>query len=106
MNKGIPNVVMQANNQTGQLPLSGIPDPEDVLQQYQNFGGQITVFSGFGTDPLEQRVDLIEQREEQFKLQFQSFNQIFQDIVNGNSACFRSGLLHFIDISINLCRQL
>lgn len=94
--------MMENNNQIGQLPLSNIPDLEDVLQEYPSLGGQITDFNTFGTDPLEQRSDLIEERKERFKLQFQTFDPIFYDIVNGRSAHFRSGLLHFIDISLTL----
>ena len=106
MNRRIPNVLMQTNQRTGQIPASSIPEPNEAFLEYERQGGQITVFNGFGKDPLEQRPDLIQQREEHFKLQFPSFERIFHDTVNGNSARFHAGLLHFINISMTLCRQL
>lgn len=57
--RGIPNVLMSNNNQAAQLNPSVIPAPDDALQQFQDCGGEVTVFNSFGKDPLELRPDLI-----------------------------------------------
>ena len=104
--RGIPNVLMRNNNQAAKLNPSDIPTPDDALQQFQNYGGEITVFNTFGQDPLELRPDLITEREELFYQQHPTFDQIFHSTVNGNDLLFKSGLLDFISISKQLVVQL
>ena len=104
--RGIPNVLMSNNNQAAQLNPLVIPTPDDALQQFQDCGGEVTVFNSFGQDPLELRPDLIVEREELFYQQHPNFDEIFHSTVNGNDLLFKTGLLDFITINKQLVAQL
>ncbi len=49
---------MQSNNQAVRIDSSVILEPLDALKLYEEHGGQITTFSPFGQDPLEDHSDL------------------------------------------------
>ena len=68
---------MSNNNEVAQLNPLVIPSPDHALQQFQSYGGEITVFNAFGQDPLELRPDLITEQEELFHQQHSSFAEIF-----------------------------
>ena len=104
--RGAPNVLMNNNNQAAQLNPSVIPTPDDALQQFQDCGGDITVFNCFGQDPLELRPDLITEREDLFCQRNPTFDEIFHSTVNGNDLLFKTGLMDFITISKQLVAQL
>jgi len=96
---------MSSNNQVAKVTPAAIPNPDDALQEYQNGGGEITIFNSFGRDPLEQRPDLIAEREFDF-YQLHSFEDIFYSIINTNPIPFQTGLLDFITISKQIAAQL
>lgn len=104
--RGIPNILMDSNNQVAKLNTTDIPSPNEALQEFQNHGGHITTFNTFGHDPLGQRPDLIREREERFFQQYPQFDDIFHTTVNGDDSLFRSGILYIIDISKQLETQL
>jgi len=104
--RGIPNVLMANNNKAAQLHPTVIPTPDDALQDFESGGGEITVFNSFGNDPLEQRPDLIRQREVYFYQRHPRFEDIFYSTVNSNPCPFQEGLLDFISISKQIAAQL
>ena len=104
--KGIPNVLMSENNQAKAINPSLIPEVDDAVQMYQTHGGQINLFGDFGIDPLLQRKDLSNLREQRFFEQYASFDNIFHTVVNNDNTLFRNGLLYFIDVSMQLEAQL
>lgn len=59
---------MRSNYNTSPGNEGIIPSPEQAVQQYHSLGGQLTILSHFGTDPLEdgQRVE----RDERLILDF------------------------------------
>lgn len=59
---------MMVNNQTVAVPPQLIKKPVEVLKDYENTRGSITVFSSmtFGNDPLSGRPNLIARRDEVF----------------------------------------
>ena len=83
-----------------------VPEPEDVLQQFEAHGGQVTLFSPFGQDPLQEREDLIRLREQEFHTRYPDFSFFFSTVVNDDFSLFRDGLLFFIDVSKRLELQL
>lgn len=104
--KGIPNVLTSQNNQAKAIDPSLISEADDAVQMYETHGGQITAFGDFGIDPLLQRRDLSNLREQRFFEQYPTFDNIFHTVVNNDSTLFWNGLLHFIDVSMQLEAQL
>ena len=79
-----------------------IKDPTTILEEYRQLGGNITVFSPFGEDPLKNRPDLLAIREKGFFERYTGFEQFFYSVVNGDLSLFKEGLLFFIDVTIRL----
>ena len=56
----------------------------DAVAHMESLGSRLTVFSSFGTDPLEGREDLISQREAMFSAKYPDFGPFFYSAVNGD----------------------
>ena len=54
--KGIPNIMMRRNNQAIKINDQLIKDPIALLEEYRHIGGNITLFSPFGEDPLKNQL--------------------------------------------------
>ena len=93
---------MMENNQTVAVHPQLIKEPVDILKDYENVGGSITVFSPFGNDPLNGKPNLITRRDEVFYEHCPAFNQTFHTMVNGDFTLFRRGLLLLISITSSL----
>ena len=76
-----------------------------AVVDFETRGGQLTLFSEFGEDPLLYNPSLIAQREAEFHLRFPDFANFFHTVVNGDYYFFREGLLCYIDISRRLSSQ-
>ena len=105
-NKDTPNVLMTQNNQAKPVDPSLIPNSDNAIRMYESYGGHITLWSDFGKDPLSDRRDLSNMREDKFFEQYPRFDEIFHTIVNNNGTLFHDGLLCFIDVSMQLAAQL
>jgi len=81
-----------------------IPNSVTAVHQFQSYGGQLTLFSDFGEDPLKDDAQKIAQREAQFRQRFADFAPFFHTVVNGDFNLFRQGLLFFIDLSSRIAR--
>ena len=97
---------MKKNNHAARIDTHMLPPTTDAVQEYESHGGHLTVFKAFGHDPLDERADLIGQRETQFQEQYPDFGPFFHAIVNGDNSVFRTGLLRLIEISTQLLPQL
>ena len=64
--RGIPNELMRQNSQVVLVDPHLLPDPDVAVQEFESFGGNLTLFSPFGHDPLQERLDLVTQRETEF----------------------------------------
>ena len=104
--RGVPNELMRRNDQTVQVDPRMLPEPSDAVEQFESFGGHLTLFSPFGEDPLQDRDDLVSQREADFLTQYPDFGPFFYSVVNGDYTLFRSGLLFLIQVSKRLEAQL
>ena len=102
--RGIPNKIMMNNNFTSKVDPALLLTPEQAVKEYEDAGGSITMFSQFGTDPLQQYPNLKEQREIEL-LRNCNFDYVFHNIVNGNQQPFIDGLFCFINISDHLTQQ-
>ena len=74
-----------------------LPDPQDAVAHMESLGSRLTVFSPFGTDPLEGREDLISRREAMFSAKYPDFGPFFYSAVNGDYSLFREGLLYLFE---------
>ena len=89
--RGVPNVLMEKDNQARKIPLSLFQLPEEAAQAYRSTG-TLTVPDSYGLDPLELDSNKKSIQEQAF---FPSFDPIFQEVVNNNSTLFRQALLFF-----------
>ena len=79
-----------------------IPDQETAVREFEAHGGQLTMFSSFGEDPLQGNPSLVAQREAEFHGRYSDFSQFFYTVVNGDYYLFREGIIYFISISRHL----
>ena len=93
---------MDNNNKAKHIADSLVPQPSSAVQQFEGLGGHLTIFSGFGEDPLRNSSQLVTQREMEFTNRYPDFCLFFNRIVNFDSTLFRDGLLFFIDVSKRL----
>ena len=100
--KGVPNRLASRNSGTQCIPSGQVPSPEDAICRFQSMGGNLTIFSPFGEDPLANRPDLLSLREDKFFESTPQFSSIFHSLVNGNNQHFRDGL----KVLLNLTEQL
>lgn len=101
--KGIPIEKMRRNIFVAPVGLGMIPTPHFAAQQYQDAGGQLTITSHFGYDPLtdEQK----QERELRFRANIPDFSVIFHKLVNGDDTYFHSGLMCLIELTERLSRE-
>jgi len=88
--------MMSGNNQTVRIANEQIPNKDTAVHLYEIHGGQLTLFSEFGTDSLMGNPVLCQQREEFLFQNIPSYEAVFNEVVNGNSSMFQRGLLCFI----------
>ena len=94
--------MMKRNDQTVKINNNFIKEPMVILNEYQLAGGNITLSSNFGVDPLRNQPNLIAIREKSFFERYSNFNNFFYNIVNGNFLLFKEALLFFVDMTIRL----
>ena len=90
---------MASNNQAARINPQLIPSPEDAMRQFEEAGGHITHFSGFGEDPLASNSIQLQQRKIRFHQRYPTFDVFFHTVVNGDDNLFREGLLFFIHLT-------
>ena len=74
--RGTPNHLIASNSHTARIDPYLIPLPEEAVRQYEQAGGHITHFSGFGEDPLV-NVILSHQHEAKFHQRYPNFEPFF-----------------------------
>ena len=104
----IPCHAMMENNHAVKIDSDMLPDVDSAVNQFERNGGQLTIFSSFGEDPLRHNLHLVTRRETDFYRQHPraSFANFFYTVTNGDYSLFREGLLSYIAITKNLSRQL
>ena len=84
------------------MTANDIPTTEDAVDMYRQQGGVLTDPSEFGADPLQNDIQKIEQREQEFRSNAISFEDIFTNVISGNNVLFRQAILLYIDITDHL----
>ena len=99
---GIPNVLQHDRHGTTAMTANDIPTTEDAVDMYRQQGGVLTDLSEFGADPLQNDIQKIDQREQEFCSNAMSFEDIFTNIISGTNVPFRQAILLYIDITDHL----
>ena len=97
--RGIPNVLQHERRGTIAVNATDIPTTEDAVDMYRQQSGVLTDPSEFGTDPLENDIQKIDQREQEFRSNAMSVEDIFTNVISGNDVPFRQAILLYIDIT-------
>lgn len=100
--RGIPNVLALQDCKTHSLAAEMVPEADEIVRNYESQGGRITRFSPFGNDPLDNQLELLEERERQHSYAHHEYKEIFQLLVNGNPAPFSACIQQFIAITQTL----
>ena len=69
---------------------------------FRSQGGTLSDPSNFGWDPLEQRLDLQNLREQEFSRRFPKFDPIFHNVANGDALMFRMSVRFFQEVTLRL----
>ena len=100
--KGIPNQLYSRKNLARSVAPSDIPLPQKAVDQFHSGGGQLTLFSPFGTEPPDRDEDLVAEQERQLQAGVSNFASVFHLLVNGNDQPCRDGLKLFLHVTQDL----
>ena len=98
---GIPNVLAHQNNFVSQIPTEAVPQTEEAVAAFQQAGGNLTLHSEFGRDPLREEQELSEDRLRTF-LQFHDPQQVFSEVIHGRYDSLCAAIAFAIDITQDL----
>lgn len=98
----MPNTLQEEHSQITPIPACVIPDTEEASHVYREQGGNLTEFGLFGSDPLKDRVDLMQRRETHFLSTHLPFKELFSDIVSGTGSHFQTAIIDFVGITNSL----
>jgi len=99
---GVPNEMHRCCNGTTSISSHTVPATSDAVDMFIAQGGSLTLHGLFGCDPLRDRQDLVQRRDQYFLSTHHSFVDIFSDIVSGDGDLFRNAILDLIRISVSL----
>lgn len=91
---------MNQDNRTAKVSPHIIPSPHEAISSYHDMGGELTLFSTFGEDPLSTSLRTV--REQEFLTTYPDFEVFFTSAVNGQEQPFRNGLEHILSITKRL----
>ena len=103
--RGIPNHLMRSSNHVAKINVSLVPSADEALRLFTQDGGDLTLWSLFGTDPLAHIPHLRYQRQEFFNNSYPDFGIIFNRLVNGDTSIFQHALKFYIDITETLAHN-
>ena len=94
--RGIPDQLMLSCNHIAKIDIAHVPSPDEAVRQFTQDGGNLTLWSPFGSDPLAQSPQLQNQRQEDFNKYIPDVSVPFHQLVNGDPECFQRGLKLYI----------
>lgn len=100
--KGVPNRLRRSNSLVQPVSSTLIPSSEEAVEQFHTGGGQLTLISHFGADPLDGEDSLISERDRRLQSGVGEISSMFHTLVNGNDQPFRDGLKLFIQLTEEL----
>ena len=99
---GVPNEMHRYFNGTTSISAQSVPETSDAVDMFTAQGGSLTLHGLFGCDPLRDRQDLIQRRDQYFLSTHHSFGDIFSDIVSSDGDLLRNAILDFMRITESL----
>ena len=101
--RGIPNLLQYQRNYTTPIHPAEIATVVDAAAEYRQQGGRLTDPQPFGSDPLEEDSQVVEQREETVLQRIgMSFEGIFNNLIAGNKDPFERVIMLFISVTEEL----
>ena len=99
LGKGISNQIALSNNHTTPIAPSLIPSVDIAVTSYEETQGRLTQDGHFGTNPLKERLDLVNIRDQQFSDQY-SYEDIFTNSVSGDGLLLINSICYFRNITL------
>ena len=100
---GIPNQLQTAAYNTSCIHPSEIPEAATAVQQYRQQGGSITDPHPVGEDPLASDLALVQQQQEEWTTRCgMSPEQVFTQLMSGNTQGLEDAIITLIDITNEL----
>ena len=96
-NRGIPNALAAANNQSTPLTSRDVPLTRQIIQLHQERGGSRD--ATFGVDPISHLESLQSLRERDFIAHSQRVEEIFEDVLHGDGQLFKTPMHLFISLT-------
>ena len=91
---------MNQDNRTAKVPPHIIPTSDEAISSYHDMGGELTLSSTFGEDPISTSLRAV--RELEFTTTYPDFEVFFTLAVNGQEQPFRNGLELYLSITKSL----
>ena len=79
-----------------------VPSENEAVRLFKDDGGNLTIWSPFGEDPIRHSPVLLARREEEFNLHFPDISVIFHKLVNGDFENFKKAIQLFISVTESL----
>ena len=97
---GIPNKLATEHYRVTSLPYTAVPTTATAVAMYENNGaGRLSKESHFGTDPIAQYPRLQDLRLRDFKVEYPSWDAIYDNISSGDGEEFKKAVKFFIELS-------
>ena len=102
--RGVPDILAENNNQAARIPAGQniIPTADVAETFYVAAGGHLSPMTLFGSDPLADSPELIQQRQRALEQNIPAPEELFAFTVNGDYAPFAQSLQFMIQTTIRL----
>jgi hypothetical protein len=104
--RGIPNELQRQAFNTAPIQPGEIPVATEAVIHYRDQGGHLRDPAAFGTDPLENDLDLCRQRHERWLIKCgMDVDQMFSRIISGDHSVLENAVLDFIDLTSDMSNE-
>ena len=102
--RGIPNILADQNNHAARIPAGQgtIPTAGEAEALFVAAGGHLSPTAQFGSDPLSDSPDLIQQRQIMLEQNLPTPEELFSFTVNGDYIPFARSLQFMIETTLQL----
>ena len=82
---GVPNVTASRTEATAHPLAASVPSVKDAFQAFSAAGGNLTLDSTFGADPLRDNLSAQKERQRRLAVHCLPMEEIFSDVLSGNT---------------------